>query len=114
VGPVVVVEVLLFLELVVEDLGVVDHDAVQQAVEVLGVDAVGAFDLPLRRGVRGLMETCPAPWSRTCQWKLTPSSGPLSVWMTSTRNGCRCPPPRTRDCSPARWRPRIEAALAPH
>ncbi len=34
-----------FLEVVVEDLGVVDYDAVEQAVELLGVDAVGALDL---------------------------------------------------------------------
>jgi hypothetical protein len=41
----VVVEVLPLAELVVEDLGVVDHDAVEQPVELLGVDAVGALDL---------------------------------------------------------------------
>jgi hypothetical protein len=45
VGPVVVVEVLPLAELVVEDLGVVDDHAVEQAVELLGVDAVGALDL---------------------------------------------------------------------
>jgi hypothetical protein len=45
VGSVVVVEVLPLAELVVEDLGVIDHDAVEQAVELLGVDAVGALDL---------------------------------------------------------------------
>ena len=43
----VVVEVLPLLELVVEDLGVVDHHAVQEAVELLGVDAVGALDLAI-------------------------------------------------------------------
>jgi hypothetical protein len=48
VGAVVVVEVLPFLELVVEHLGVVDHHAVQKLVELLGVDAVGAFDLAIQ------------------------------------------------------------------
>jgi len=47
VGAVVVVEVLPFLELVVEDLGVVDHHPVQQLVELLSVDTVGAFDAPM-------------------------------------------------------------------
>jgi hypothetical protein len=42
---VVVVEVLPLAQLVVEDLGVVDHRAVQQLVELLGVDAVGSLDL---------------------------------------------------------------------
>jgi hypothetical protein len=55
VGAMVVVVVLPFLELVVEDLGVVDDHAVEQAVELLGIDAVGAFDLSVGRGVRGLM-----------------------------------------------------------
>ena len=41
----VVVVVLPFLELVVEQARVVDHDAVQESVELFGVDAVGAFDL---------------------------------------------------------------------
>ena len=48
VGAVVVVVVLPFLELVVEDLGVVDDDAVEEAVELFGIDAVGAS----KRGVR--------------------------------------------------------------
>ena len=47
-GAVVVVEVLPLAELVVEELGVVDHDAVQEAVELLGVDAVGALDLAIQ------------------------------------------------------------------
>jgi hypothetical protein len=43
----VVVEVLPFLELVVEHLGVVDHDPLEEAVELLGVDAMRAFDAPM-------------------------------------------------------------------
>ena len=48
VGPVVVVEVFPFLEFVVEHLGVVDHDPLEESVELLGVDAVGAFDLAIQ------------------------------------------------------------------
>ena len=43
-GSVVVVELLPLAELVVEELGVVDHHPVEQLVELLGVDAVGALD----------------------------------------------------------------------
>jgi len=53
VGAVVVVEGLPLPQLVVEDLGVVDHHPVQELVELLGVDAVGAFDLAIQpRGAR--------------------------------------------------------------
>ena len=45
VGAVEVVEVLPLLELLGEELGVVDDDAVEQSVELLGVDAVGPLDL---------------------------------------------------------------------
>ena len=45
-----VVEVLPFLELVVEELGVVDHYAVEHSVELLGVDAVGSLDLSIEAG----------------------------------------------------------------
>ena len=47
-GAMVVVEVLPFGELVVEQLGVVDHDAVQEAVELLGVDPVAALHHPVQ------------------------------------------------------------------
>ncbi len=39
-GPMVVVEVLPFGEFVVEDLGVVDEDAFELAVELLAVDGL--------------------------------------------------------------------------
>lgn len=45
-----------------EDLGVVADGSVEQSVELLGIDAVGSSILPLRRGVRGLMEPC--QWNR--------------------------------------------------
>jgi hypothetical protein len=51
---VVVVEVLPLAELVVEELGVVDHDPVQEAVELFGVDAVGALDFAVEPGRAGL------------------------------------------------------------
>jgi hypothetical protein len=47
----VVVVVLPLAELVVEDADLVDDDAVQEALELFGVDAVGAFDLAVQ--VRG-------------------------------------------------------------
>jgi hypothetical protein len=50
----VVVVVLPLLELVVEQLGVVEDDAVEQAVELLGVDAVGTLDLAVEAGCAGL------------------------------------------------------------
>ena len=71
VGLMVVVEVLPFVELVVEELGVVDHDPVQEAVELLGVDAMGALDLAVEPRRPGLMSTWPMPLSRTYQWRRT-------------------------------------------
>ena len=44
-GAMVVVVVLPLSEFVVEDFGVVDDDAVEQGVELFGVDAVGALHL---------------------------------------------------------------------
>jgi hypothetical protein len=49
-----VVEVFPLLELVVEDLGVVDDHAVQEAVELLGVDAVGPLHLAVEPRRAGL------------------------------------------------------------
>jgi hypothetical protein len=51
----VVVVVLPLSEFVVEDLRVVDHETVEQGVELFGVDAMDRSTLPFRRGVRGLM-----------------------------------------------------------
>jgi hypothetical protein len=85
----VVVEVLPFLELVVEELGVVDHDTLEEPGELLGVDAMGALDLAVEPRGAGLDVDMAGALSSTCQWKLEPNSTPLSVWMTSTRNGSR-------------------------
>ena len=53
-GPIVVVEVLPFLELVVEQLGVVDDDALELPVELLAVDPVGSLDLAVQPRGGGL------------------------------------------------------------
>ena len=53
-GPMVVVEVLPFLEALVEQLGVVDDDAFELPVELFAVDAVGSFDLAVQAGRGGL------------------------------------------------------------
>ena len=53
-GAMVVVEVLPFLEFVVEQLGVVDEDALELAVELFAVDAVGALDLAVQPRGGGL------------------------------------------------------------
>ena len=55
-GAVEVVEVLPFLELVVEQLGVVDDDAmVEHSVELFVVDSVGSLHLAVQSGVADLM-----------------------------------------------------------
>jgi hypothetical protein len=53
VGSVVVVEVFPFLELVVEELGLVDDDPVEHPVELFGVDAVGPFHFAVESGGPG-------------------------------------------------------------
>ena len=55
VGSVEVVEVFPLLELVVEDVGVVDDGAVEESVELFGVDAMGSLHFAVQPGVRGLM-----------------------------------------------------------
>jgi hypothetical protein len=50
----VVVVVLPFLELGVEDADVVDGDSVEEAVELLGVDAVRSLDLSVQAWSAGL------------------------------------------------------------
>ena len=47
---IVVVIVLPLLELVVEQVDVVDESAFEESVELLGVDAVGAFYLAVEPG----------------------------------------------------------------
>ena len=84
-GSVEVVEVLPLLELVVEELGVVDDDAVEEPVTFSASMRCDRSTFPLSRGVRGFdvgvsnaaVQHVPLG---TRDW----NSEPLSVWMTST------------------------------
>jgi hypothetical protein len=72
-GPVVVVVVLPFLEFLVERAGVVLNDAVEQAVELFGVDAVRTLHFSAESGggrpdvdmADALVSTC----QRKLDWK---------------------------------------------
>ena len=86
-GSVEVVVVLPFLELVVEELGVVDDDAVEEPVELLGVDAVGAFDFAVEPRGAGFDVDVADALVEDVPVEAAPNSAPLSVWMTSTWNG---------------------------
>ena len=52
-GSVVVVEVLPFLEAVVEEFGVVDHYPFEHSVELFLVDPMGSLDFPVEAGGGG-------------------------------------------------------------
>ena len=52
-GAIEVVEVLPLFKLVVEELGVVDEDAVEEAVELFAVDAVGSLYFAVESGCGG-------------------------------------------------------------
>jgi hypothetical protein len=90
VGAMVVVEVLPLLELVVKDVGIVDDHAVKEPVELFGVDAVRALDLPVEPRCAGLdVDVTDALVERMpveCGAELCP----VAVWMTSSLNGSRC------------------------
>ena len=73
-----VVEVLPLLQLVVEQLGVVDDEAVKHPVELFLVDAVGSLHLAVEAGCGRLMYTCLIPRSKTWTWNWDPNSPPLS------------------------------------
>lgn len=49
-GMLVVAVVLPLLQLVVEQVGVIDRDAVEETAELLGVDAVGSLHLAVQPG----------------------------------------------------------------
>lgn len=82
-----VVVVLPFLEAGVVDVDVVDDDTVEQAVELLSVDAVAAFDLAIQPRGGGLDVSVVDALSSTCQWNADWNSAPLSVWIVSTAKG---------------------------
>lgn len=73
-GTIVVVVVLPLLEALGEQVRVIDDLTFEKPVELLGVDAVGALNLPIQAGVRGRILTCPMPLSSRCQWKAEPNS----------------------------------------
>ena len=53
-GPIVVVEVFALASLLVEVLGVVDHDTAQQGAKLLPVGAVTPFDLAVKTRSSGI------------------------------------------------------------
>jgi hypothetical protein len=59
----VLVVVLPLLELVGEDPGVVDHHPLEKALELFGVDALGAFHFVIQARGAGLMSR----WPTLCQ-----------------------------------------------
>ena len=87
-GSVEVVEVLPFLELVVEHVGVVDDDAVvEHSVELLVVDPVRSLHLPSSRGVCGLDVDVADLAVEDVPVELRLESEPLLVWICLDLNG---------------------------
>lgn len=77
--------VLPFLESDLEEVGIVDGLALEETVELLGVDAVGPLAVESR--CCDLIRVCPMPMSSRCQREEDPNSWPLSVWTRSTAKG---------------------------
>ena len=86
-GAIVVVVVLPFLELDVEQAGIVDDLSLEESVELLGVSAVERSTLPFQAG--GARSDANVTYAVVEQvpWKAEPSSWPLSVWIWSAANG---------------------------
>jgi hypothetical protein len=74
VSAVVVGLVLPLFQFVGEQARVVDDLAVEEPVELFGVDPVGSFYSAVQPGVRGLMRTWSMPLSSRCQWNEAPNS----------------------------------------
>jgi hypothetical protein len=89
VGAMVDVVVPPLAAFVVKDVGFVDQDAVEHALVLFGVDAVGSLDLAIEPLSPGFDVGVGDALSRACQWKAVWNSAPLSVWMASTANGKR-------------------------
>ena len=89
VGSMVVVEVFPFLELVVEDLGVVDHHALEEPVELLGVDAMGALDLAVEPRGAGLDVDMAGASVQHVPVEACAELGAVVGLDDSTRNGSR-------------------------
>jgi hypothetical protein len=86
-GSIVVVVVLPFLQLVVEEVDVVDDLAFEEPVELFGVDPVGSLDLPVQAWCGGFDVDVADALSSRCQWNACPNSDPLSVCTFSTLSG---------------------------
>jgi hypothetical protein len=63
--PVVVIEVFFLLMPVVEELRVVDQNAIEHPVELLAIDAMWSLDLPVEPRGRRLAEDVPVAGSST-------------------------------------------------
>jgi hypothetical protein len=87
VGAVVVVVVLPLLQLLGEDVGVVDDLALEEAVELFGVDPVRSLHLAVQPGGAGFDLDVVDAGVEECQWNDAPNSDPLSVWTRSTLKG---------------------------
>ena len=80
-------EVFPLLQALVEQAGVIDHDALEHPVELLGVDPVGPLDLAVQpRGRRLDVDVADPPVEHVVV-ELRAELGPWSVWITSTLNG---------------------------
>jgi hypothetical protein len=86
-GPVEVVEPFPLLQSVVEQLGIVDHDAFQHPVELLLVDPVRPLHLPVEPRSGRLDGNVPDLPIQDVVGNCDPNSAPWSVWITSTLNG---------------------------
>ena len=84
---VVVVVVLPPLRFVGEQAGVVDDLAVEEPVELFGVDPVGPFHFAVQPGGPRFDADVVDALSSRCQWNEAPNSDPLSVCTRSTANG---------------------------
>lgn len=82
-GSVAVLVVVPLLEFLVEQAGVVFDDAVDEPVELVGVDAVPAFHFSIEPG-RGRPNVDVANALVNDVPKLDWNSAPLSVWTFST------------------------------
>jgi len=77
-------------EFVVEDFGVVDEGAVEEAVELFGVDAVGALHFAVQARGAGLDVDVPDALVQDVEVEGDWNSEPLSVWIVWTGKGIRC------------------------
>jgi len=85
----VVVVVLPLLELVGEDPGVVDHHPLEKAVELFGVDAVGAFHFAIQARGAGLDVAVAYPLSSSGSETTSRSQSRCRITFLAERYGTR-------------------------